>query len=102
MEPGSVRKARRGVFLGFSALPERTSLQAEGVPLHPGGAGIAAGSNRTPSHKRENDDPCRYQGGHAGDGDAEINTADEGVLRLDLDLTVAHCTSPCSYPVPHT
>lgn len=55
-----------------------------------------------PSHKRENDDPRGYQGGHARDGDAKINTADEGVLRLHLDLTAAHCTSPCSYPVPHT
>jgi hypothetical protein len=32
------------------------------------------------SHKRENDDPHRYQGGDAGDGEAEINTADDGVL----------------------
>lgn len=40
--------------------------------------------DRALSDKRENDDPHRYQGGHAGDGHAEVNTADSGLSDWNL------------------
>lgn len=58
------------------------------------------GPGRTPSNKRENDDAHRHQRGHARDGDAEINAADDGIFGLGPDLTAAHCASPSRLPCP--